>query len=58
VARRAEVRPGLADPHEHHPGSAETHLLITRLMGWDLDANQDRLMTIVTRLARIAEKNS
>jgi hypothetical protein len=33
-------------------------LLITRLMGWHLDANQDRLMTIVTRPARIAEKNS
>ena len=26
--------------------------------GWDLDANQDRLMTTVARLARIAEKNS
>ena len=39
-------------------GSAETYLLITRLMGWDLDAYQDWLTTTVARLARIAEKYS
>ena len=37
--------------------SAETYLLITRLMGWDLDAYQDWLTTTVARLARITEKN-
>jgi hypothetical protein len=31
---------------------------LTRLMGSDLDADQDRLTTTVARLARIAEKNS
>jgi AcrR family transcriptional regulator len=39
-------------------GSAETYLLITRLMGWDLDAYQDWLTTTVARLARTVEKNS
>jgi AcrR family transcriptional regulator len=38
--------------------SAETYLLITRLMGWNLDAYQNWLTTTVARLARIAEKNS
>jgi AcrR family transcriptional regulator len=32
-------------------GSAETYLLITRLLGWDLDAYQDWLVTTWARLA-------
>ena len=39
-------------------GSAETSLLITPLMGWDLDAYQDWLTTTGARLARVAEGNS
>jgi hypothetical protein len=39
-------------------GSAETCLLITCLMDWDLDVCQGWLTTTVARLARIAEKNS
>ena len=36
-------------------GAAETYLLITRLMGWDLDTYQDWLATTAARLARVAE---
>ena len=45
MARRAEANAW------HHLGPAETHLLITRLTGWDLDAYQDWLRTTVARLA-------
>jgi hypothetical protein len=38
--------------------SAETYLLITRLMGWDLDAYQDWLAATGARLARVADENS
>jgi AcrR family transcriptional regulator len=38
--------------------AAETYLLITRLMGWDLDAYQDWLATTGARLARLTEENS
>jgi AcrR family transcriptional regulator len=38
--------------------SAETYLLITRLMGWDLDAYQDWLATTGARLAGVADENS
>ena len=37
------------------PAAAETHLLITRLTGWDLDTYQDWLATTGIRLARVAE---
>ena len=39
-------------------GTAEAYLLITRLMGWDLNVSQDWLTAIMARLVRIAEKNS
>jgi hypothetical protein len=39
-------------------GSAETYLLITRLMGWDLDTYQGWLTTTAARLARVAEEDS
>jgi hypothetical protein len=32
-------------------GSAETYLLITRMLGWDLDAYENWLVTTSTRLA-------
>ena len=32
-------------------GAAETYLLITRMTGWDLDAYQDWLLTMLTRLS-------
>jgi AcrR family transcriptional regulator len=32
-------------------GAAETYLLITRMIGWDLDTYQDWLVTSMTRLA-------
>jgi len=32
-------------------GAAETYLLITRMTGWDLDAYQDWLVTMLTRLS-------
>jgi AcrR family transcriptional regulator len=32
-------------------GAAETYLLITRMLGWDLDTYQDWLVTSMTRLA-------
>jgi AcrR family transcriptional regulator len=35
--------------------AAETYLLITRLMRWDLDTYQDWLATTAARLARVAE---
>ena len=35
--------------------SAETYLLVTRLMGWDLDTYQDWLATTAARLARVGE---
>jgi AcrR family transcriptional regulator len=38
--------------------AAETYLLITRLMGWDLDAYENWLATTGARLARIADGNS
>jgi AcrR family transcriptional regulator len=38
--------------------AAETYLLITRLMSWDLDAYQAWLTTTWTRLAGIADGNS
>jgi AcrR family transcriptional regulator len=38
--------------------AAETYLLITRLMNWDLDAYQAWLATTWTRLARVADRNS
>src|ERR1700730_7839973 len=38
--------------------AAETHLLITRLTGWDLDTYQDWLTTTGLRLARVAEEDS
>jgi hypothetical protein len=38
--------------------AAETYLLITRLLGWDLDAYQEWLATTWTRLARAADGNS
>jgi AcrR family transcriptional regulator len=34
--------------------AAETYLLITRLMGWDLNAYQDWLATTISRLARVS----
>lgn len=39
-------------------GSAETYLLISRLMRWDLDTYQDWLTTTGLRLARVGEWNS
>lgn len=36
-------------------GAAETYLLITRLMRWDLDTYQHWLATTAARLARVAE---
>jgi AcrR family transcriptional regulator len=38
--------------------AAETYLLITRVMGWDLDAYQDWLAVTGARLARITDGNS
>jgi AcrR family transcriptional regulator len=38
--------------------AAETHLLITRLTGWDLDTYQDWLATTGIRLARVTEEDS
>jgi hypothetical protein len=38
--------------------AAETCLLITRLMGWDLDAYEDWLAATGARLARVADGNS
>ena len=35
--------------------AAETYLLVTRLMGWDLDAYQDWLVTTISRLAGITQ---
>ena len=32
-------------------GGAETYLLITRMLGWDLDAYENWLVTTSTRLA-------
>jgi hypothetical protein len=32
-------------------GSAETYLLITRLLGWDLDEYENWLVTTSTRLS-------
>ena len=37
--------------------AAETYLLITRLMGWDLDAYQDWLVTTSTRLTQVTDEN-
>jgi AcrR family transcriptional regulator len=34
-------------------GAAETYLLITRMIGWDLDIYQDWLVTSMTRLAAV-----
>jgi AcrR family transcriptional regulator len=34
-------------------GAAETYLLITRMIGWDLDTYQDWLVTSMTRLAAV-----
>ena len=34
-------------------GAAETYLLITRMLGWDLDTYQDWLVTSMTRLAAV-----
>ena len=39
-------------------GAAETYLLITRLLGWDLDAYQDWLVTTSTRLTQVTDDNS
>jgi AcrR family transcriptional regulator len=38
--------------------AAETYLLITRLLGWDLDAYQDWLVTTSTRLTQVTDENS
>ena len=38
--------------------AAETYLLITRILGWDLDTYQDWLATTGARLARVREENS
>jgi hypothetical protein len=38
--------------------AAETYLLITRLMSWDLDADQDWLAASWTHPARVADGNS
>ncbi len=38
--------------------AAETYLLITRLMAWDLDAYQDWLVTTSTRLTQVTDENS
>jgi hypothetical protein len=38
--------------------SAESYLLITRLLGWDLDTYQAWLATTGTRLAGVADGNS
>ena len=37
--------------------AAETYLLITRLMGWDLDAYQDWLVTTSTCLTQVTDDN-
>jgi len=38
--------------------AAETYLLITRLMGWDLDTYQDWLVITSTRLTQVTDENS